>query len=89
MSDPRLERDSNLSPNRNADREHANRVSTAGASSVWIAAIVAILVVAGIAAYSYRGDMTASNAPVTTSGQTTRAPVSTPPVAPAAPAQRP
>jgi hypothetical protein len=83
MSDPSFERDPNLSP------RYANRESTAGASSVWIAGIVSVLVVAGIAAYSYRGGMTASNAPVTTSGQTTRAPVSTPPATPMAPAQRP
>jgi hypothetical protein len=92
MSDPRLDRDQN----RRA-APYANRESTAGSSSVWIAAIVAILVVAGIAAYSYRGSMTASNEPVTTTGQTTRAPVSsrpetkppasTAPVAPATPAE--
>jgi hypothetical protein len=90
MSDPRLDRDLN----RRA-APYANRESTAGSSSVWIAAIVAILVVAGIAAYSYRGSMTASMKPVTTTGQTTRAPVSsrpettppasTAPVAPVAP----
>jgi hypothetical protein len=83
MSDPRFE-------NR---RPYANRESTAGGSSVWVAAIVAILVIAGIAAYSYRGSMTASNEPATTTGPSTRAPVSSPPAsappaskAPAAPA---
>jgi hypothetical protein len=84
MSDPRFERDPNLSRNRSVNRE-----STAGAGSVWIAVIVAVLVVAGIAAYSYRGDLTASNAPATTSGQSTRTPVSTPPATPVAPAPRP
>jgi hypothetical protein len=84
MSDPRFERDPDFSRNR-----YPNRESTAGAGSVWIAVIVAVLVVAGIAAYSYRGGMTASNPPATTSGQTTRAPVSTPPAPPVAPAPRP
>jgi hypothetical protein len=97
MSDPRVDRD----PNRPAT-PYANRESTAGAGSGWIAAIVAILVIASIAAYSYRGTQTASNPPATTSGQSTRAPVSPPPasappvstapVAPATPvdpAQRP
>ena len=89
MSDPRFE-------NR---RPYANRESTAGGSSVWVAAIVAILVIAGIAAYSYRGSMTASNEPATTSGQMNRVsppasapPASTAPAAPATPAdpaQRP
>ena len=83
MSDPRFERDPPLSRNR-----YANRESTAGSNSVWIAVIVAVLVVAGIAAYSYRGGMTASNAPNTTAGQAMRAPVPTPPATPA-PAPRP
>jgi hypothetical protein len=92
MSDPRFDRD----PDR---RSHANRESTAGTGSVWVAAIVAVLVIAGIAAYSYRNSMTASNEPATTSGQSMRAPISSPPtsappastapVAPADPAQRP
>jgi hypothetical protein len=85
MSDPRFERDPNISSNR-----YANKESTAGAASVWIAAIVGVLVVVGIAAYSYRGDLTASNSPGTTSGQMSRAPVpDTPPATPMAPAQRP
>ena len=96
MSDPRFERD----PNRRA-APYANRESTAGTTSMWVAAIVAMLVIAGIAAYSYRGTQTASN-PVTTSGQSTRAPASPPPASvppastapaapatPAEPAQRP
>jgi hypothetical protein len=92
MSDQRLDGD----PNR---RPYANRESTAGGSSVWIAAIVAILVIAGIAAYSYRGSMMASNEPATTVGQSMRAPISSPPTSappastkpatPVAPAQRP
>jgi hypothetical protein len=87
MSDPRFDRDPKRSPDR-----FANRESTASANSVWIAAIVAVLVIADIAVYSYRGGMTASNAPATTTGQATRAPVSPAPVTPdipAAPAQRP
>jgi hypothetical protein len=97
MSDPRFERD----PNRPATR-YANRESTAGTGSIWVAAIVAILVIAGVAAYSYRGAQTASNPPVTTSGQSTRTPSAPPPAsappaattpaapaAPAEPAQRP
>lgn len=96
MSDPRLDRD----PSRPA-APYANRESTAGSGSVWVAVIVAILVIAGIAAYSYRNSMTASNEPATT-GQSTRAPISPPPPAsapsvtapvapatPADPAQRP
>jgi hypothetical protein len=95
MSDPRFDRD----PNR---RPYANRQSTAGPGSVWVAALVAILVVAGIAAYTYRNSMTVSNEPATTTGQSTRAPVSSPPASappvstapvtpttPADPAQRP
>jgi hypothetical protein len=92
MSDPRFDSDLNRRP-------YANRESTAGGSSVWVAAIVAILVIAGIAAYSYRNSMTASNEPATTVGQSTRAPISAPPpsappastapATPAAPAQRP
>jgi hypothetical protein len=96
MSDPRFDRD----PGRPAT-PYANRESTAGGSSVWVAAIVAVLVIAGIAAYSYRGSMTASNEPATTTGQSMRAPVSSPPASapsvtapvapatPADPAQRP
>ena len=91
MSDPRFERD----PDRPATR-YANRESTAGTGSIWAAVIVAILVVAGIVAYSYRGSMTASNQPATTTGQSTRAPVSAPPASvppaatrPAAPATPP
>jgi hypothetical protein len=88
MSDPRFERDAN----RRA-APSANRESTAGTGSMWVAAIVAILVIVGIAAYGYRGTQTASNPPATTSGQSTRAPASPPPAsappastAPAAPA---
>jgi hypothetical protein len=92
MSEPRYDRD----PNRR-DTPYANRESTAGSGSIWVAAIVAILVIAGIAAYSYRGTQMASNPPAANSGQSSRAPVSAPPVstapaspaAPADPAQRP
>jgi hypothetical protein len=88
MSDPRFDRD----PDR---RLYANRESTAGSGSVWVAGFVAILVIAGVAAYSYRCVQTASNPPRTTSGQSTREPLSplvasTPPVskAPTTPAWR-
>jgi hypothetical protein len=86
MSDPRLERD----PDRRST-PYANRQSTAGPSSVWIAAIVAVLVVLGLVAYSYRGSITASNDPATTSGQTNRAPAPTtsPTPAPTTPATTP
>jgi hypothetical protein len=86
MSDPGYQRD----PSRPTPR-HINRESTAGAGSMWVAAIVAILVIAGVAAYSYRGVQTASNPPATTSGQSTRTPDASSPVsaAPAEPAQRP
>jgi hypothetical protein len=84
MSDPRYDRDPNRRPT-----PYANRESTAGAGSIWVAAIVAILVIAGIAAYSYKNSQTASNPSATTSGESTRAPVSAPsasvPPAPAAP----
>lgn len=79
MSDPRYD----LDPNRRATP--VNRYSAGG----WVAAIVAILVIAGIAAYTYRNAQTASNPSATTSGQSTRAPASAPPVAtPAAPFTR-
>ena len=65
MSDPHLDRDLNRRP-------YANRESTAGTGSIWIAVIVAILVIAGIAAYSYRDTQTAANPPATTSGQMNR-----------------
>ena len=88
MSDPRYDRD----PNRRAT-PYTDTESTAGSGSIWVAAIVAILVIAGIAAYSYRGTQTASNPPATTSGQSPRAPVTSPPASippaskePAAPA---
>jgi hypothetical protein len=105
MSDPRFDRDRDprfgRDPNRPAT-PYVTRESTAGGGSVWVVVIVAILVVAGITAYSYRGDLTASNPPATTTGQSTRAPVSPPPASappvsaspvapatPADPAQRP
>jgi hypothetical protein len=91
MSEPRYERDLNRRAAPGANR------AKAGSGSLWLGAIVAILVIAGIAAYSYRGTQTVSNPVATTSGQSTRAPVSAPPVSatpaapatPADPAQRP
>jgi hypothetical protein len=62
---------------------------------MWVAAIVAILVIAGIVAYSYKNSQTATSSAAATSGQSTRAtsapPVSTPaaPFTRANPAQRP
>jgi hypothetical protein len=91
MSDPRYD----LDPNRRATP--VNRDSAGG--SMWVAAIVATLVIASIVAYSYKNGQTASNPAATTSGQSTRAPVSAPsapapaspvtPSKPAAPAQQP
>jgi hypothetical protein len=105
MSDPRFERepnrypnDPNLPPNQYVNDPNrrptpfANRESTAGPGSLWIGMIIALVVVAAIAAYSYRGNMTASNTPATTttSGQATRTPVpTTPPATPVAPEHRP
>jgi len=85
MSDPRdFERDPNMSRNR-----YVGRQSGAGDNSGWIIAVVIAAVLLGLAAYSYRGkEMTSANAPETTSGQSTRAPVpNTPPATPVAPAQ--
>jgi hypothetical protein len=84
MSDPSFQRDPSRSPGR-----YANRDSTAG-TAVWLSWAAAVIVVLGIVAYSYRGDLASSNGANTTSGQTTRTPApATPPAAPVAPAQRP
>jgi hypothetical protein len=85
MSDPReFERDPNLSRDR-----YVGRQSSGSANSVWIIAGVIVVVLLGLAAYSYNGkQMTSSGTPETTSGQSTRAPVpSTPPAAPVTPSQ--
>jgi hypothetical protein len=85
MSDPReFDRDPNLSRNRYAGSRSSD-------SSGWIVAGVIVVILLGVAAYSYRGaQMTSSSPPATTSGQSTRAPVpSTPPATPVAPAQPP
>jgi hypothetical protein len=83
MSDSGFQRDPNRSPSR-----HAKRDSTAG-TAFWLLA-AAVIVVLGVVAYSYRGDLASSNGPNTTSGQATRAPApATSPAAPVAPAQRP
>jgi hypothetical protein len=85
MSDPRdFERDPNLSRNR-----YLGRQSGAADNSGWIIAVVIAAVLLGLASYSYRGkERTSANAPETTSGQSTRAPVpNTPPATPVAPAQ--
>jgi hypothetical protein len=70
MSDPRNDID------RNRRVTSANRDSAGG--SIWVAAIIALLVIAGIVAYSYKNSQTASNSSATTSGQSTQAPASTP-----------
>jgi hypothetical protein len=86
MSDPRdFERNPNVAPNHEVGRE-----SSEGISSGWIVALVIAVVLVGVAAYSYHDTQVSSNAPETTSGQGTRAPVpSTPPAAPVTPAPRP
>lgn len=86
MSDPReLERDPNLSRTRYVDTP-----SNGSYSSGWIIAAVLAVVLLCLAAYSYRGTLTASStAPATTVGQSTRAPVPTTlPATPVAPAPR-
>lgn len=86
MSDPRdFERDPNLSGTR-----YAGRQSGASESSAWIIAGVIVVILLGLAAYSYNSgsQVASSNKPETTSGQSTRAPVpNTPPAAPVTPAQ--
>jgi hypothetical protein len=87
MSDPHeFERDPNLSRNRPASRQ-----SSRSYNSGWIIAGVIVVVLLGVAAFSYRGEQTTSSiAPETTFGQSTRAPVPTTPLAaPVAPAQPP
>jgi hypothetical protein len=85
MSDPReLERDPNLYRDR-----HVGRQSSASNGSGWIIAAVIVVVLLGLAAYSYRGTrLTSADGPATTSGQSTRPPVpTTPPAAPVVPAE--
>jgi hypothetical protein len=86
MSDPReFERDPNLSGNR-----YVGRQSGGSESSAWIVAGVIVVILVGLAAYSYSGgtQMTSSGTPETTSGQSTRVPVpNTPPATPVVPAQ--
>jgi hypothetical protein len=86
MSDPRdFERDPNLSGNR-----YVGRQSGSSESSAWIIAGVIVVVLLGLAAYSYNGgsQMTSAGKPETTSGQSTRSPVpNTPPAAPVVPTQ--
>jgi hypothetical protein len=87
MSDPReFERDPSLSGKRYVGRE-----SGGTESSAWIVAGVIVVILLGLAAYSYSGGGTlvsSSGTPETTSGQSTRAPApNTPPAAPVAPAQ--
>jgi hypothetical protein len=86
MSDPReFERDPNLSGNR-----YVGRHSGASESSAWIIAGVIVVILLGLAAYSYKGgtQVSSSGTPETTSGQSTRAPApSTRPAVPVTPAQ--
>ncbi len=87
MSDPRdLERD----PSSPRDR-YVGRQSSGIINSAWIVAAVVVVILAGLAAYNYRGtQMSSVTTPETTSGQGMRAPVpATPPAAPVAPAPRP
>jgi hypothetical protein len=87
MSDPReFERDPNLSGNR-----YVGRQSGGNESSAWIVAGVIVVILLGLAAFSYSGggaQVSSSGTSESTSGQGTRAPVpNTPPAAPVAPAQ--
>jgi LPXTG-motif cell wall-anchored protein len=86
MSDPReFERDPNLSGNR-----YVGRQTGGSESSAWIIAGVIVVILLGLAAYSYNGasQVSSSGTPEQTSGQSTRAPVpNTPPAAPVAPRQ--
>jgi hypothetical protein len=88
MSDPRdFERDPGLSGNRDVGRRSGGGDSSSG----WIIAAIVAVALLGLAAYSYRDtqNVAATNAPATTTGQSTRAPVpTTPPAAPVAPAPR-
>jgi hypothetical protein len=83
MSDPGFERDPDRRPTPAPTESRPG-----GAGSIWIARIVAALVLLGVVAYSYRDNITTSNDPTTTSGQMSPAPT-TPPAAPANPAPRP
>ena len=87
MSDPRdFERD----PNPPRDR-HVGRQSSEITNSAWTIAAVIVVILVGLATYSYRGtQMSSVTTPETTSGQGMRAPVpASPPAAPVAPAPRP
>lgn len=66
MSDPRFRL-----PNR-VPRPHGGRM-TASTAAMWAAAVVAYIVVLGIALYTNRGHLTASNGPSMIAGQSTRA----------------
>lgn len=85
MSDPRdLEGD----PNSPRDRFVGRRSANQGAG--WIIAAVIVAIVLGIAAYNMRGgNMSASNEPGTTSGESTRAPAPVPVNPPAPVTQAP
>jgi hypothetical protein len=81
MSDPRSDRGLNFRDNRRYDR-----ASDSG-SALWISLIVAILVILGFAAYTYRDQLTASSSDTsTTTGQSMRPQT---PATPAAPTERP
>lgn len=93
MSDPRNSDPGNFEGETKPMRDRVDgrvdgRESENGGAG-WIIALVIAAIVLGAAAYTYRGEQTASssNTPETTSGQSTRAPVpSTPPSTPVAPA---
>ena len=81
MSDPRSDRD----PNFRDDRRY--ETASDSGSTLWISLIVAVVVILGIAAYTYRDRLTASNSGnSTTTGQSMR-PQS--PATPVAPTERP
>jgi hypothetical protein len=92
MSDPReFERDPGLSGN----NRYVGRQPAGTESSAWIVAGVIVVILLGLAAYSYsdRGtQVSSSGTSETTSGQSTRAPApaptpTAPPAAPATPAE--
>jgi hypothetical protein len=86
MSDPRdFQRDPDMSRSR-----YVGRQAGTSDNSGWIIAGVIVVVLLGLAAYSYHeSQMSASNTPETTTGQGMRAPVpNTPPSTPVAPAPK-
>jgi flagellar basal body-associated protein FliL len=80
MSDPRSDRDPNF-----RDNGRYETASDSG-STLWISLIVAVVVILGFAAYTYRDQLTASSSGnSTTAGQSMRPQA---PATPAAPTER-